>query len=59
MTHLWILSVDENILTWYSLKELSKNNYRPQYNRKDTRSLIFIKIWPALAQIKSQNRDKI
>ena len=42
MAYLWLLSIDENIDTWYSLKVLSKNNYRFQYNRKDIKSLIFI-----------------
>ena len=36
-------------------KALNKNNYRPQYNQKDIRSLIFIKKRLAWVEIKSQN----
>ena len=43
------------IRTWYSLKVL-KRRYLPQYNRRDIRSLIFIKIRPTLAEIKSQKK---
>ena len=47
MAYVWLLSIDEDKRTWFSRKVLSKNNYRPQYNRKDIRSLIFIKKRPA------------
>ena len=42
------------IRTWYNLKALSKNSHRPQYNRKYIMTLIFIEIWPALAEIVSK-----
>ena len=51
MAHRWILSINEN--TYLMFLESIKNSYCPQCN---IRSLVFIQIWPALTEIKFQNR---
>ena len=56
MAYEWLLSIDENICTWYSLKALSKNKDCPQYNRTDTKSRLFINKESTLVEIKSQKR---
>ena len=38
------------------LPESIKNSYRPQYNGENIWNLVFIKIWPALTEIKFQKR---
>ena len=58
MAYTWLLSIDENIWTWYSLKALIKNNYRPQWNRKDTRSLLFTMKGPTLVETVSKEGSK-